>query len=111
MTVARSRLVSRAGGAAAQPQFERCGFDPSGRPDRRERLGYIGAGGDAVIEKINDRREKLRAELEAGRKMLADLETRRSELQSTLLRISGALQVLDELVDGEERGGSERGGG
>lgn len=64
-----------------------------------------------MIEKINDRREKLRAELEAGRKMLADLETRRSELQSTLLRISGALQVLDELVDGEERGGSERGGG
>jgi hypothetical protein len=30
--------------------------------------------------------------------MLADLEARRSELQQTLLRISGAIQVLEELL-------------
>ena len=30
--------------------------------------------------------------------MLADLETRQADLRSTLLRISGAIQVLEELL-------------
>jgi hypothetical protein len=44
------------------------------------------------------RLEKLHAEYDAGQKMLAELEARKLDLQQTLLRISGAIQVLDELL-------------
>lgn len=49
-------------------------------------------------EQLEKRMTELRAEFEAGQKMLADLETKRHELESTLLRISGAIQVLEELL-------------
>ena len=39
---------------------------------------------------------QLRTEFEQGQKMLTDLEARQVELRSTLLRISGAIQVLAE---------------
>ena len=42
------------------------------------------------------RLKELKAEFESGQKMLADLETRKIELEKTLLRISGAIQVLEE---------------
>ncbi len=51
---------------------------------------------------LSQRRDELTAELESGRKMLADLDARRAELQSTLLRISGALQVVTELLERSE---------
>ncbi len=51
---------------------------------------------------LEQRRTELAAELESGQRMLADLDARRSEVQQTLLRISGALQVLGELLDGSE---------
>lgn len=38
----------------------------------------------------------LKAEFEAGQKMLAELEINRAELKTTLTRISGAIQVLEE---------------
>lgn len=41
---------------------------------------------------------ELRAELEKGREELARLDARRAELRDTLLRISGAVQVLEELA-------------
>lgn len=44
--------------------------------------------------------EKLKAleeEYRKGRQMLADLDERRAEIRDTLLRISGAIQVLKEL--------------
>jgi hypothetical protein len=47
--------------------------------------------------------ERLRAledELRKGRQMLAELDQRRGELRDTLLRISGAIQVLQELSSG-----------
>ena len=47
-------------------------------------------------EKLEERLKSLKAELEAGERMLADLETKRSSLRETLLRISGAIQVLEE---------------
>jgi len=49
-------------------------------------------------DQVTRRREELAAELESGREMLAQLDARRAELETTLLRISGALQVLDELL-------------
>jgi hypothetical protein len=38
----------------------------------------------------------LKAEFESGQKMLAELETRQANIRNTLLRISGAIQVLEE---------------
>ena len=52
----------------------------------------------AVImrEQVQKRLEELKAELDAGQKMLSALETKRDNLRQTLLRISGAIQVLEE---------------
>jgi prefoldin subunit 5 len=49
-------------------------------------------------EQLQQRIEQLTEEYRSGEKMLADLDQRRAELQATMLRISGALQVLQELV-------------
>jgi hypothetical protein len=55
---------------------------------------------------VEQRLGELRTEFEAGRRMLADLDARRAELQQTLLRIGGAVQVLEELLGpaGEQEG-------
>jgi predicted nucleic acid-binding Zn-ribbon protein len=45
---------------------------------------------------LQQRLDALRAELEAGRRMLADLQARQAEVQDTVLRIAGAIQVLEE---------------
>ncbi len=49
-------------------------------------------------EQIEQRLKDLKAEFESGQTMLADLETKQAALRSTLLRISGAIQVLEELL-------------
>jgi predicted nuclease with TOPRIM domain len=46
---------------------------------------------------------ELRAEYRAGQKMLAELEAEQANLQQTLLRVSGAIQVLEELLDAPPR--------
>jgi hypothetical protein len=48
----------------------------------------------------------LQAEYEAGQKMLAELDGKRTSLANTLLRIEGAMQVLRELLE-EGQGGAE----
>jgi prefoldin subunit 5 len=52
-------------------------------------------------QRLAQRLKALRQELETGQKMLADLEARRLELQQTILRITGAIQVLEELLAAE----------
>ena len=52
-------------------------------------------------DKLEQRLQDLRSEFESGEKMLAELESKRSDLQATLLRISGAMQVLQELLGQE----------
>lgn len=47
---------------------------------------------------IEKRLNELKVEYESGQKMLVDLDKRQAELQQTLLRISGAIQVLEELL-------------
>lgn len=44
------------------------------------------------------RLDELKHEYEAGQKMLADLEQKRMSLEQTMLRISGAIQVLEEML-------------
>jgi predicted nuclease with TOPRIM domain len=55
-------------------------------------------------EQIEKRLRELQSEYEAGQAMLADLDTRRAELEQTMSRISGAIEVLKELLT--ESGGS-----
>ncbi len=47
-------------------------------------------------EQLAQRLNELKAEYESGQKMLADLEAKQVNLKETLLRISGAIQVLEE---------------
>ncbi len=49
-------------------------------------------------EQMEQRLTELKAEFASGQKMLADLEAKQSNLRETLLRISGAIQVLEELL-------------
>lgn len=45
---------------------------------------------------LEQRLNALKAEFESGQKMLAELEAKQANVQNTLLRISGAVQVLEE---------------
>jgi len=47
--------------------------------------------------KIQERLTALRTEFEIGQQRLAEIETQRAQVTETLLRISGAIQVLEEL--------------
>jgi predicted nuclease with TOPRIM domain len=50
-------------------------------------------------ERLEGRLRELKTEFEAGQKMLAELEAKQANLRETLLRISGAIQVLDEILN------------
>ena len=45
---------------------------------------------------LEQRLRQLQAEYEAGQKALADLQAKESNLQQTLQRIAGAIQVLEQ---------------
>lgn len=45
---------------------------------------------------LEQRLKELHSEFESGQKALADLEHQQANLRSSLLRISGAIQVLEE---------------
>jgi predicted nucleic acid-binding Zn-ribbon protein len=47
-------------------------------------------------QQLEQRLQSLKSEFDAGQKMLADLEAKQVNLRETLLRISGAIQVLEE---------------
>ena len=47
-------------------------------------------------ERLTKRLGELQAEFAAGQKMLAELDAKQKTLRETLLRISGAIQVLEE---------------
>ena len=49
-------------------------------------------------EKLQQRLQNLKSEFEDGQKILLDLETKQANLRETLLRISGAIQVLEEML-------------
>lgn len=45
---------------------------------------------------LTQRLADLKVEYQAGQKMVAELEAKKTEMRETLLRISGAIQVLEE---------------
>jgi predicted nuclease with TOPRIM domain len=47
-------------------------------------------------QQLENRLKELKAEFEAGQRMMADLDAKRANLQESVLRISGAIQVLEE---------------
>ncbi|AOW99222.1 hypothetical protein BJP34_06915 [Moorena producens PAL-8-15-08-1] len=47
-------------------------------------------------EQLEKRLQQLKAEYESGQKVLAELETKQANVKETLLRIAGAIQVLEE---------------
>jgi uncharacterized coiled-coil protein SlyX len=51
---------------------------------------------DDMKEQLEQRLKELKNEFETGQKTLAELEARQANLRNTLLRISGAIQVLEE---------------
>lgn len=55
-----------------------------------------------MLEKIETRLNELREEYASGQKVMSELQGRQAELHQTLLRISGAIQVLEEMSKGEE---------
>jgi prefoldin subunit 5 len=63
-------------------------------------------------EQIEQRVKELKSEFETGQQRLADLENQAAQLRQTLLRISGAIQVLEEMLAGAEggEGGATNGG-
>ena len=52
-------------------------------------------------ERLERRLEELKAEFECGQKVLAELDERRANVRDTLLRISGAVQSLEEILRGD----------
>jgi len=52
-------------------------------------------------DQLKGRLKDLSAEFQLGQKLLADLEGKTTHIRSSLLRISGAIQVLEELLNEE----------
>lgn len=47
-------------------------------------------------QKLERRLQSLKVEFAEGQKVLADLEAKQASIRDTLLRIAGAIQVLEE---------------
>lgn len=58
-------------------------------------------------EHIEKRRAELQQEHERGTKMLTQMDQERAELEQALLRISGAIQALSELLNLPEGEGND----
>jgi predicted nuclease with TOPRIM domain len=55
-------------------------------------------------EQLEKRLEELKKEFESGQARLRELETEQAYIRETLLRISGAIQVLEEELASKEPG-------
>ena len=51
-----------------------------------------------MTEKLRERLDRLREEYATGMKTMAEIEKKQEELRAVLLRISGAIQVIEELL-------------
>lgn len=63
-------------------------------------------------EQMEKRLEELKGELAAGEKLLGELQAKQATVQQTMLRIAGAIQVLEEMLghgEDAEQGSSANG--
>ncbi len=58
--------------------------------------------GVTMPDKMRDRLEALRQEFKKGQTEIQELENRKAYLHETMLRISGAIKVLEELLAEEQ---------
>lgn len=63
-----------------------------------QKTGVFQAGTTMMKDRLQQRLQSLKIEYENGQKMLADLEAKQANLREMLLRISGAIQVLEETL-------------
>ena len=56
-------------------------------------------------QQLEQRLKELRAEFESGQRTLGEMEIKQANLRNTLLRISGAIQVLEEELARENQPG------
>ena len=54
--------------------------------------------GESMQQQIQSRIAVLKSEFETGQTKLQELEMQQSRIRETLLRISGAIQVLEEML-------------
>ena len=47
-------------------------------------------------QQLQTRLDELKQEFASGQQVLADLQTKQTEVQNTMLRLQGAIQVLEE---------------
>jgi hypothetical protein len=74
-----------------------------GRQEKAE--GSLWQEGECTMrQQLEQRLKALRVEYESGGKMIAELEAKQTNLRGTLLRISGAIQVLEEELAKEGQG-------
>jgi len=52
-----------------------------------------------MMQQLESRLEELKTEYESGQKMLDELNERRARMEDSMLRISGAIQVLEEELE------------
>jgi hypothetical protein len=60
------------------------------------------------VKAMEKRLEELRVELAKGERQFELIETRRQEVRDTILRISGAIRVLEELLPHEGQVSADR---
>ncbi len=53
-------------------------------------------------EKLTTRLEQLRTDYQKGEQMLQELQGKQANVEQTMLRIAGAIQVLEEILALEE---------
>lgn len=53
-------------------------------------------------EQLQKRLAELKQEYRAGQLQMSELETQQTRLRETMLRISGAIQVLEEVLKSSE---------
>jgi prefoldin subunit 5 len=58
--------------------------------------------------KLEQRLKQLKAEYEAGQKMLAELEAKQASVRETVLRIRNAIEVLEEELAKTDQSPSEQ---
>lgn len=61
-------------------------------------------------KQLEARLEALKTEFESGKNVLADLDKKSREVETTLMRISGAIQVIEELLEHENGATTETAG-
>jgi len=66
--------------------------------DKKKSTSDTATADSVFIEKTKGRIDELKAEFGAGQKMLTEMDTKHKELEATMLRISGAIQILEEII-------------